>query len=498
MIIDNNIGYTYTGGISKNFKIPDRLLTCYDRFQFAAYTDRDDFDGPSLLTQLPSLATTKIELWFTSTCNLSCPYCFVQAIYPTFNMKEKKVYYSRDRLRSYLEKYKPTDILSLGGEPTLYPDIILDAAELLEELNAPKYVKLCISTNSTLVDNILKVAEKTERVKFIVTIEPTKENYRRDFREVERIRFLKKTLGTKIHLKGLLIPDGTYLDVINSSMFDFYCFVRLPKHIDFLHWTYKDIITIYEMYPRIVQILTSNFKSYLSFGGDSEVCGGMLSESGSTNLTFVMGNNIIHKNMTLPQFSQMREWGYRQVEQRKLYFSDYSYGEFQGKHAFDYDTHLDDLYQTLIGLELRRTGILSHILRINAYFSSLSRKIKNCNLPSQNVDVILEIEYPTRVMNFSKLQSLISILGFKVGRVDNQLLREMEDYWLDSEGETLVIVSSNTFQKYSDATILAVKFEFEFVHFWLMGLKKNIDQVVSREKKGYPELVNKAFLVFLP
>jgi organic radical activating enzyme len=153
-------------------EIPDLAKVIYAKRGLCSYTSQQyDLVGNRLeFSQLPSFNTKRLELFFTSTCNLSCEYCLFEASIPNINMREKHSFFNAEKTRKYLDLIKPQTINLLGGEATLWPNDIEEILQILVDLGAPKKVELKILTNGTKPEVIKRISAKYPNIHWLISL----------------------------------------------------------------------------------------------------------------------------------------------------------------------------------------------------------------------------------------------------------------------------------------------------------------------------------------
>ena len=97
-----------------------------------------------------------LRVSLTSNCNLRCQYCM-----PEQKIKQTEEMLSQKDLIHLVELISSTGIKKIrltGGEPLLYPQIILELAKNLKPLSIP----LFLETNGTLVKQLAQVIDEID------------------------------------------------------------------------------------------------------------------------------------------------------------------------------------------------------------------------------------------------------------------------------------------------------------------------------------------------
>jgi pyruvate formate lyase activating enzyme len=91
---------------------------------------------------------------FWAGCNIKCPYCHNSLLIPLDSGTEVDLTYLNDRLQKGMYPVPSLDaVVFTGGEPTLQPDELIEAAKLVKQYD----LKLMLDTNGTLYEAVEKV-----------------------------------------------------------------------------------------------------------------------------------------------------------------------------------------------------------------------------------------------------------------------------------------------------------------------------------------------------
>lgn len=134
----------------------------------------------SMINEIKDKTLYHIIIYPTLDCNLSCWYCYENKI-PNSKISSETI---NSIYKNIIQKFRkePFSILKLsffGGEPLLYPDIILDIIETIKKICCKFSIKLIFdfTTNGTLLTNSILESIKKYQCFFQITLDGNKKKH---------------------------------------------------------------------------------------------------------------------------------------------------------------------------------------------------------------------------------------------------------------------------------------------------------------------------------
>lgn len=166
-----------------------------------------------------------VSIPITGICNANCEFCINKNnIIPKLEIDN--LLYSLDKLLSSIIKFKPT-ISITGGEPTLYPDIILDIIKVCKLYG----VRIFLITNGSgllketkngvyllerLLDDVSLINISHSHHNYIKNSRIMKSDILPDDKSMKDIFDIAKHSATKVRLSSLFIKEG--INSLNMAM----------------------------------------------------------------------------------------------------------------------------------------------------------------------------------------------------------------------------------------------------------------------------------------
>lgn len=291
-----------------------------------------------------------LVLYITEKCNLSCPKCYVEDKRNIVMSQE-----TADKIVEYVKKHDKTytNIIFIGGEPTLAPNIMRYI------YNALKYNpkrRFTIMTNGTTdLKNIIDIFDWT-RVEYNISFD-----YRNDKNNTKKIETAKvvKKLGANVVALIVNTPEkmheNLYLmkHIIKNYDKYFGAIVLLKQHKACDFWNESDVIEYSKILPDLIHLsiwysVSKNFKKSMLLpnkptiqhehllsnrsGGDIQMC--LVCQDSHDNRCVVVGPDGMHYICDGAYGEKKYSLGYIWDETENIYAKPFGYTLEDGLYEY--------------------------------------------------------------------------------------------------------------------------------------------------------------------
>lgn len=291
-----------------------------------------------------------LVLYITEKCNLSCPKCYVENKKNVVMSKE-----TADKIIEYVKKHDETytNIIFIGGEPTLEPHIMKYIYDALEY--NPKR-KFTIMTNGTTnLENIIDIFDWS-RVEYNISFD-----YRNDKNNWKKFETAKTVKGLGANVIALIVNtpekmhENLYLMKHIVKYYDKYfgAIILLKQHKACDFWNKSDVVEYSKILPDLIHLsawyhVSRNFSKTMLLpnkptiqheclldsksGGDAQMC--LVCQDSHDNRCVVVGPDGMHYICDGAYGEKKYSLGYIWDETENIYKKEFGYTMEDGLYEY--------------------------------------------------------------------------------------------------------------------------------------------------------------------